>query len=154
MVKKMKISTKSWHYKLRDMYNTEPQRGLCKYFWQTVLLVLGLPFFGMYKLFIKLPVYVKFALLFIYSFSSVVFFWYSLVYQEEPNIYFLFLLPFVMLGVLFAFVLITWLIVELEQKIKSKDNNKISLVKEYIKAKKQKICPILEFVDDEEKKVN
>ena len=55
-----------------------------------------------------------------------------------------------MLGVLFAFVLITWLIVELEQKIKSKDNNKISLVKEYIKAKKQKICPILEFVDDEE----
>lgn len=41
----MKISKKSWHYWYLNWVGIDHPKNLCNYFWMTILMLLGLPFF-------------------------------------------------------------------------------------------------------------
>lgn len=146
----MKVSTQSWHYRLADSISDQisPSKNLCVYFWQVI--------WGFILWFILLPIFVTLVGgLILFGIPSVigkftmdlfefipkgsdwiVFFW-SLGVG-----YLALLIMFLLMGV---FVYYKEIVKPSRTKIVKEDN----LFVAYVKAKKRKICPIIEFTGDD-----
>lgn len=155
----MKISKNSWHYRLlRDYYYMEPAEGLCQYFWETVFLTIGLPFFLIKKFICDLSNGWKWFLAILYSVVSLpVTIYLNGIVPTNGLLIFPFVVAIVIssIGVLFLIFLLILLLMlgprYLYEKIKpKKTKDKNSLLKEFIKAKWNRVCPRLEFVDEDE----
>ncbi len=121
----MKINKNAWHYKLQRFWRFSPVNNLCSYFWSTVLGVLLFPIvpflFVTSLFFILLP--------FIWFFFSDIE-WLGVAITVGF---------FEIMALLFS-----WVDYRREKNI----HDKLSVTREYIKAKKQKICPLIEYVEE------
>lgn len=138
----MNVSTSSWHYRLVDGLGWVHRKSLCLYFWQVVFAMLIA-----IALAILIPVSLLIVVVFvpacvgklIYSFFDIAAPASNLVRITYFTLtgYGLFLLVFVV--ALFEL----WL----RQKNKSAPKKPDGLLASYIKTKKQKICPVINFED-------
>jgi hypothetical protein len=150
----MEISKKSWHYKLGNIFFDADAYGmsLCKYFWLVIgaCAIIAIICFASCLLFLLLmmPVWINFN--FIYNIFI-------------PNFQFHFAVSIICFSVWVIVLLsIKWIIQtdypehKLNRVILKIPKIKTSNIKikkpnifiEYLKAKKRKICPILEFKND------
>lgn len=167
----MKISKTSWHYKLNllarneitgDLHSKNFKPTLCRYFWATLMSVLVLVFKGFAALLAIFGAVCMFWLIFGNTFMTL----FSL-YTGVGLDYTAHDLGFAMIGVICLIILgvgtESFLKSEINfwpewfpvgkwvNKLRNKTNkikeSKPSLVVEYIKAKKSKVCPLLELED-------
>lgn len=132
----MKVSVNSWHYRLwnwgRDpQYNAKP-RDLCRYFWHIALVK------------ILLPVAAAVVLIALAVFLVVVMWqnpWDTLVFIG------------IVAGTTTLFLAVLWH--EKRQKARRAERlglppREPGLVRQYVEARKRKVCPLIEVVDKEE----
>lgn len=118
----MRISRKSWHYKMADMLcEYGPSNSLCIYFWQ----VLGSLF-----LWVSLAVFALCILWFLVS--PIRMFFDEGAAQDAVT------LCFIGLGAMFIYLLGRLL-------SKAKEATFLQVTGEFIAAKKRRICPVIEF---------
>jgi len=138
----MKVSKNYWHYWLVDNVFTYPSRNLCTYFWQvpaavcvitvTVALCTAIALLGVYVL--STPIWANviqtdWQLICIMGCASA-YIWYDLVFSNINKRY----------------KDSTWNIIVFKKRSTSTPvDKKPSLVWEYLKAKKDKVCPIIEW---------
>ena len=135
----MIVNKKSWHYRwnniFRDKYTTESKNTLCSYFWYTVFNTL-VPA-GAMCLILVLFYLIGVDICLEYGWST----WLSV-----PVGIILYLVVGTVAGVLIG---IAWGAVKLVRRgveyAGDHKPEKASLVAEYLKAKKRKICPFIEF---------
>lgn len=146
----MKINTNSWHYKIAEDFGTNswksPSENFCAYFWQVVLGTIavilicagGLVLFcaSCYTVFCTLliPIY------HVFTNFNLIDSLYLLCWALALEI------------IIRKNIPITWKLHDILyyapwHNLKAKDMEPNILV-EYLKAKKQKICPIIEFVEE------
>lgn len=118
----MKISTNSWHYKMIIFMDFDPARNLCTYFWQVVgtcLLWIGAAIFA--------PM---FAIVLLAPFI---------------NIFVPISLPPILLGggIDIAILCLVWH--EYRQTHISYEYKEPTLIGAWVRAKKEKVCPLIEF---------
>lgn len=174
----MKVSTDSWHFRLMmqmldyqlDVPWNRPPSTLCKYFWTTVGCVLAFPWWKLVNSLgnVKLKPTRKIAWARIFRICIIGWCVGWGIWDMSRGFY-------ITAGVMFGFAMfqmlprgyISGLIDEYERKhrnenmvpapvkerkVKKKKLKEPNLFLEYFKARKQKVCPLLEFVDprDEE----
>ena len=143
----MKIKQSSWHYRLLEAFSRYPSRSLCGYFWQVVSTLL---------------LYVPVTILFIGALVGILGFMFLMPIFSFFGIFDISSGGYIGL-LLWAFVLFAYLeekysvITNLHEKwedrsirkeYKEKDPN---IFFEWLKAKKSKVCPMLEFVREDQK---
>ncbi len=157
----MKISKNSWHYKMLKQgafgcfNHYKPSNSLCLYFWQVAFqigaLFLWLPLMGF--LFVSVFAVGPLLLVATWFLAGELLTSHEAMMQILPEM----LAPLIAAGVigliLYAAAIVAFSCAGLSilsKKIRANQvvDSKPSLVIEYVKAKKQKICPILEFTDD------
>lgn len=122
----MKISTKSWHYKLTRHFNFDAD-SLCLYFWQVVASIILSIFIAVI---ISFFIFIMFQpILFLFALHDSVFMLVSLCF----------------------WLAIIWAIYDEWRKNRPnfRKNAKPNIAVEYIKAAHSKVCPMLEFIDDD-----
>lgn len=128
------VKKSSWHYKLQVEFFTKPGKTLCSYFWKTVGGVGLLLLFCLFILVVLISMIVTAG---------------GFIFFEE--------MPYGMIfagGIFWALAfatLINYLIEDYDiyEKItKQKPYKQPSILTKYIKAKKQKVCPMIKVVDD------
>lgn len=141
-MKMIKINKNSWHYKVVNFgctSNNDISNNLCTYFWQFVrgcgigcALLLGVILFIVFASFVIgslfVPLDVSEAVV-----AMIIWIVIALSFKDV---------------IIHHFGSDHWLKRDVFKNLKSKDgqtNRKPSIIKEYLKAKKQKICPIIEF---------
>lgn len=136
----MKVYRDSWHYKFNSFldgaYTTESDLpNLCRYFWRTI-----------YNLFIVIVV-IGICVGFLFK---------ALPYFFAPGGLNLLIGIFCIIAMIILPVLAISIFRDygLSEKTKIRDPKFINYVKEYSKAKKNKYCPIIEYVDREKEKEN
>ena len=147
----MKISKQSWHYRLVNDSFTLPSNNLCTYVWQ---IIVSLIFWLIFIMFVSSAAFIIASGLAVFVLPHFVDVW---GYEGHWRVKKLIELVMVF-GALFWIVcagfsisylwgfLIDKLITDRrEGSFKSVKSRKPSIVSEYIKAKKQKICPMIEF---------
>lgn len=144
----MKVNVNSWHFRTVCRMNFTPSRSLCVYFWQVVwstfmlylvfpaillvILICGVAF---------MPIPVGDFLLWIFGAD---------VNIEGLNSYLL-RLGIGYIGIILVvgfWILCAYLKEKRSEKVASEKQD--SILTSYIKAKKSKICPIIEFTDGDE----
>lgn len=153
----MKVSRKSWHYIVNSKVFEDPKGNLCGYFWQTILaIVLFIPLYivvfpvnllqdGDSKDTSPLFSWKVFAGLFFYLAIFLLVNMILMFFVEHESVE--------ALGVLGWIVAVSLLITYLSSiglfdRFKGKKEKKESLVVSYLKAKKKKVCPIIEFTEE------
>lgn len=146
----MKISKDSWHYKaltqklllIDGKSKYQVSKSLCGYFWQMVWRIASV--FGIYA----------------FALSPLVF-WATLLLEIPDQGFLHVALTFfgVFASCFYAFFGIAWVCVVLLENVINPLVDKLSLRRhgdkqpniftEYVKAKKDKVCPVLEFTDGE-----
>jgi hypothetical protein len=162
----MKLSKSSWHYKLNNWYTYGVPRNLCGYFWRTVwytitvpiTLILFIPYWLLCSvdvvdtdkekitevypqaLIIDMIVFVMFCMIRM---------WFNL--SMEAKGFSAIALIFGILGWVIAFgILISSMVSSYQKKHKTKQKEKRpNILIEYIKAKKNKYCPIIEWEEED-----
>jgi len=134
----MKISRDAWHYRLMDQFNFYHPRNLCQYFWMTVwclLVGLGIFFFGLMIVFLAIiPLW-----------------WWS-----EPTAPLGLLVAVGVIEISLLSVLLGNVVIERhereiengtrrEPEIKLHVQKEPSLLRLWLRAKHEKICPLIEF---------
>lgn len=147
---KVTISRSSWHYRMTEgvwgVFNKDPGNSLCTYFWQAVLspvIALGLTI---------LALIVIFGLIFFLFYVVGDFIshglWYLNILPDTFNTEKVFNWRFIMVSVLFdASVMALVAFNELVLKRTSTKTKSTNVVVAFVKAKKNKICPIIEYKD-------
>lgn len=152
----MKINKNSFSSKIyKYVYNVEDwelPNNLCSYFWKLIGAFLIIPLFLISHLIIAvikrrikredLPL----GILLLYSLLSL--FGMVMVHFTEPtNLFYIFIEIFGITGyIILTMSIIGYVIYRLDKKYKGGNN----IVSEYIKAKKNKMCPRIEWVEKEE----
>lgn len=130
----MKISEQSWHYRLLNFCNYTPQRSLCLYFWQVVWSVLTTT--------VAVCIMTILAALFLYMMAMPVLAFLGVV---TPGGYICVILWVVVLAGIFEDQIKNkyrdWQFREKKERKESEPN----ILSEWIKAKKNKVCPTIEF---------
>lgn len=158
----MKLSKKSWHYRLNMWYTWSVPKNLCSYFWRTVWYLLILP--------ITLILFIPRGILWLFSkkrswdgfieeyllvlttntalgllFCMIIMFWHWAPSERDPW------------GVIFTLGCVGWVILTLagivwvveilqeRSRSKGREEKKPSLLREYLRAKKNKYCPKIEW---------
>ncbi len=140
----MEISRKSWHYKRANSFNFVPSKSLCLYFWQVVwgvvfwwiLLPVSVVIFTV-ALFGCLPLAVGTFLIDVFGYVETGPKWVKALWGFGAG-YLFFLTFFTLMG---AFAYYRKVKSRKDSTTKKEDNLFIA----YIKAKKRKICPLIEF---------
>lgn len=138
----MIISRDSWHYKLVDAFLDRPSKSLCAYFWQVlffsfVCLVLAIFACTMVWLLVVLPLFALLWALPVHGFE------YAISDSYAHQSMFMYGLSIAIIeAIVFAIFLIFWIIKKLTYK-----SYRImpEFVSEYVKAKKEKVCPRITF---------
>ena len=122
----IKVSKKSWHYWVAKVPNGGdiPSNSLCIYFWQIIIGLIMLAF-G-----VAAACFAAFLLL-----TPVLMFFFP--HEEILN-----------MGLLMCYIYLIVIAVLLSRKVKSKVAYQDNLFFKYVAAKKKRICPILDFVED------
>lgn len=141
----MKVSTKSWLYRQANWFNWDISNSLCVYFWQVVWAVLFR--------WLILPVFVVLITAFILGVLPVAFgsglqflLQLQLGSTEIQKYLWSLGLGYAVLILILSFTSAYWYWKECIRKDKPKKPE--NLVIAYIKAKKRKICPIIEFTKE------
>ena len=133
----MKISKKSWHYRLISFFYTKPERNLCAYIQELLIsfLMLFCLLFISVAAVIGLGFGIGYATLYFIGISDIAI-WKSILVSVVESL--------ILVGsiTLYEKRKVKKLLEEIEGK-----EPKESLVLNYIKAKKEKICPLIEFKD-------
>jgi hypothetical protein len=119
----MKVSKKSWHYKIRNLGNDWPVCGdtLCRYFWAFVFKAFGI------------------------SFGSAIFAVLVYGYFTSPNwISNSILVLFILASIVLPILAICFIRKRFGHPL---ELPKETLIIEYLKAKKNRVCPLIEYVD-------
>ena len=148
----MEISRKSWHYRLAsDVYNI-PHQSLCIYFWQVVSAAFVRILHIGFLMFMACFVIGFFAVPITWGLGELG--WIKPVVPGEVAAVPIAIMSIAAAAALAIFLLngIKYLIEEYQYKRKKKNRQKgvakePNLVVEYIRAKKQKVCPTLKFKD-------
>jgi len=148
----MKISTNTWHRKLNqftygdgpfETYNGKQiNTNLCKYFWRTVCSILLLPLILGWRYLIPESFQIEHRDM---TVVIAILFGIGLVAALATGIWFLVFAPPAIIGVFAGFVYLGFVIIDKYKERKSAHPYKPSIFKEYIKAKKNKYCPIVEW---------
>lgn len=135
----IQISRDTWHFKIVKFFFDGNSRGLCQYARRLVLsmcLATCLFFVGCGAIWFMIGMPIKYVLSFFYDFT----------YSKDELVFTY--IAFAAWGVI-ATMLSCFKITEIiksRNEGKPKSNKKPSVFVEYIKAKKQKVCPNIEFV--------
>jgi len=148
----MKISKDSWHYRVCNSFSWMPSTSLCLYFWQVV--------WASFLNFILIPVAVLLLVsLFLFGVplilgSVLVRGFQEIAFENLHTMFYCWGLGFLtMLGMIGCFVMkmlydegMLW---QREETVEKEP----SIVVEWIKAKKRKVCPVITFTNKEKKDV-
>lgn len=127
----MKINKNSWHYKLNDKFYVGVSfRSICTYFWGTV--------FSSFMVGVFFPV----ATLLILSTLLL-----PIITIFVPSLINTALVGAIVVGAIADVIILSHVINYALKKYRKKER-KPTLVGEYISAKKQKVCPLVEYVDE------
>ncbi len=142
----MNISKNSWHYRTIRNMNRQPSRSLCMYFWQVVFCSLFLYIIGPAVLIaggICIAGLIPLVIggLITHTPDSALFEWVSVVKCWSVGIG-----SIIVLSAVIWFVVTAWNFVADKISDLRVDKEKGILVS-YIQAKKQKVCPVIEFKD-------
>ncbi|QXO12748.1 hypothetical protein pEaSNUABM49_00535 [Erwinia phage pEa_SNUABM_49] len=159
----MNISTNSWHYKMNEFVyeflNKNVATSLCGYFWQTVfapIITLTLAIVGL----IVISILSWGALYLVGALFSNFLVWINVLPEAFQLVKNVFNWRFIPMSILFDVLVIAVFYGKYkyssykERKIEEAKekgapiDSKPLLVIEYIKAKKRKICPLINFTDD------
>lgn len=157
----MKISRDSWHFKLNEyrrgaFLEYDIKRGkinLCRYFWTTVLSIIFSPFKLLFKIIyhIRIPLTVFVGMLSIYSMIRCAN-WFGDKSIKCDNFLWNMLAVWGWLIIIFG-IMVTMVYLEAifsRKKLHRKHYDfKKTLIYKYYKAKKQKVCPIIELEKEE-----
>ncbi|SOK59305.1 Phage protein [Yersinia phage fHe-Yen9-03] len=159
----MKISTNSWHYKMNeyvyDMLNKNISNSLCGYFWQTVfapIITLTIVLLGL----VVISILSWGAFYLVGALFSNFLVWINVLPESFQLLKKVFNWRFIPMSILFDVLVVG--VFYSKHKYSSYKERKIEeakekgiqidskplLVVEYIKAKKRKICPLIEFTKD------
>ncbi|UYD59231.1 hypothetical protein HPMBJEAJ_00116 [Aeromonas phage avDM6] len=138
----MNIKTSSWHYRFVNSFFDSVPRSLCPYFWKVVwglMIVTGI---------ILLLLMASFSI----GVSILEFFAVNIGLIAMIASPFVGILAIVIVIAVMVFIAISWEIMKSKLRNKKWSNKNLhekkpSLVGSYIKARKEKICPTLNFVD-------
>ncbi len=124
----MRIKKSSWHYKLNMLGDHTQSKTLCTYFWCSIFKILGLTF--------------------IFSFASLILYSIGMTTYDYWTSLFFGMITVILLFILFSACLPS-LVIHFLRKISKKplETQCSNIAMEYIKAKKRKVCPIIEYVD-------
>ena len=125
----MNISKKSWHYKLNSFmsrsFSMRWDWNLCRYFWRTVGSLLQLAVF----LLLVMLVGIGLGIGTITAFTTKV--------------------DWVVTGSILLIIIVVYCLIKSFCRFNAwiKTTPNLSLLRDYVKAKKQKVCPIIDFVE-------
>lgn len=158
----MKLSKTSWHYKLNRWYTWKVPNNLCGYFWRTVWYTIA--FIPTLIIFIPIWIYLLFSKkkwdeavyhypmalglnLVLGLITCMVLVWFHTLRGEHDPWQVVFI--FGIVGYLAATTgLLAFFADKMAKRRRTKGtSNRPNLVKEYLKAKKNKYCPIIEWED-------
>lgn len=159
----MKISTNTWHYKMNeyvyDMLNKNISNSLCGYFWQTVFAPIIVFIFTVLGL-LAIIILSWGAFYLVGALFSQLLVWINVLPESFTLLKNVFNWRFIPMSILFDVLVVG--VFYSKHKYSSYKERKIEeakekgiqidskplLVVEYIKAKKRKICPLIEFTKD------
>ena len=172
----MKISRKSWHYRLFDFYDTIQPKNFCGYFWLTVVLSFILPWFLICKSFFNVTndsitnfgdflikktstkvqlvmCYFLWIGMFLFNLASLIGLVLFIFVLQGNQIFFSVIITLLALPIFFTIIIST--IISVAEATKSLTNQihyssyhkEPGLFVSWIKAKKAKHCPLIEFTD-------
>ena len=129
----MKVSTNSWHYRLHKFLQNEIPKSLCAYFWNLVFSVLHITvaFIGV---------------CFFLTCIGVLILWYPFEISGYKLIHPVLEVIVAFITGLGASALVGYTVYMTKRKI-SDDTTPDGVIMAYFKAKKAKVCPIIEIVD-------
>lgn len=141
----MKISVNSWHYRTANKFDWQVSNSLCVYFWQVV--------WGMIFWWIVIPVILTIVGLTVFLFFPFCvgklildLFDYTITGGSWVLSFKFIGVGYLVLSILFALLAGHTCFVELRRRSQAQKSKKEdSLFVAYIKAKKRKICPIIDF---------
>ena len=153
----MKLSKKSWHYKLNMWYTEGVPRSLCPYFWRTVWYIVTLPItivlfipWGIVLLITgdreniveEYPRALAMDILLGAAFCMIAIFWHLNPKEGDPwvVVWVLGLTSWLLLVI----ILIVYIGSLFEKRVQKKEK-KPNILGEYLKARKNKYCPIIEW---------
>lgn len=145
----MKISRSSWHFWLVEKFFNYPSRSLCVYFWQLVwsiivgTIVLAIMLLA-FTVIIALPSFSIFNLLFLdfdLAFKNETF------YEEMHTLGILCSAVILFFAVIFGSVFSIAYGAESLSESKTGEKIKSNIFVQYIRAKKSKVCPRIEYED-------
>ena len=134
-MKIIKKKKKSWHYKLVKWWGMKHSQSLCVYFWQVVASLTVVPLLVLSVILLGVVLFIT-VITGIIVFPSVLL---GVLSTETEELLF-----FTFVGGLSWTVIFSVLYVLYSNRVKHKQP---SLIFSYIKAKKDKVCPIIEFED-------
>lgn len=142
----MNISKNSWHYRTIRNMNRTPSKSLCVYFWQVVMCTFFLYIFTPI-IFLVMGIAVAGAIPMLIGAIMT-----STADAELHNWIVVVKCWSIGLGFIVALAAVVWFIVSIWSYVGSKLSNfsvdsEKGLLVSYVKAKKQKVCPIIEFKD-------
>lgn len=145
----MEISRKSWHYRVVEDVYSVPHQNLCIYFWQVASALVVRALHIGFLLFIACFVVMFFAVPITWGIGELG--WIEPVVETEIAMVPIAIMSMAAVAALGIFLMscIKYLIEEYQYKWKKKKlvAKEPNLVVEYIRAKKQKVCPTLKFKD-------
>lgn len=151
----LRVSTDAWHYRLYTFIWDDDiaPKNLCHYFWHLLLGVLLLPFvlLGRFVNWIGAGKWLSHVVIGGVGIYGMV----MMVFAVMDNWWNLLLIPAAVASVLVFIIGVTtviWVIIKWRRKksrVVSADSTS-ALVKEYVKAKKRRVCPLIEVVGPED----
>lgn len=152
----MNISRNSWHYRMTaftlDYFSRSPSNSLCLYFWQVVLS----PFILIGAAAIILMAILASAVVMLYGIGAIVndiLVWANVLPHSFKQIPGIFNYRAVISSLLIVLVVVLYLLrTEIKNRLGIKERNEDeekepNFVIAFVKAKKQKICPVITFKD-------
>lgn len=146
----MKVNKNSWHYKaltgkflgIEGLYEPHVSNSLCIYFWQVFLMISWRGFFWL----LLFPILISF--LFVIPLTSL-FAWINTGVFLQNAMGLEILAAWLVSGVLTGLGYSIYKVRKWWSKVEyTKSNKESNLIIEYIKTKKRKLCPIIEFTED------
>jgi len=140
------ISRQSWHYRLFGFYDSTPPSNLCPYFWKVIGMSLALPFWLM----ILAPASMGSNKPYVYRehwydgkiwmFGLIAMIGFDIFIYSRGGFPLSTITYMIIRGAIWGFERVHW-----ERKPKEKKPKEPNLLVEYLKAKKHRFCPLLEF---------
>lgn len=132
----MKVSKKSWHYRWMKKIGFHPPSNLCAYFWTTVWSILVFPVIAAVALVAATLLLAPFWTLFFDNWG----------WQQAASV--IGVVEIILLSVVLTFTISDRWGEERHEKYGYYGRKPDSMLKQWFKAKKQKVCPLIEYTNE------